>query len=98
MKKDEEKVTMEVTKSEAMFVLFDRLENKWYVDLEPIFIFLPGMGIAYLVYSLIAKSFNTWWGVSAVVPIMVLGIYLLLRQMKKRRIKAETLYEEMKAN
>jgi len=91
-----EKITMEITKGEAMSILIERLENKWYVDLEALLVFLPAIFIAYGLYAFVSLKTNDWYGLFAVMPILVIAIYILFRLMRRRRHQAEKLYEQYK--
>jgi len=89
--KEEEKLLMEVTKSEAMFILYERLENKWYVELEPLFTLGPGVAAVYLIYEYTNLS------LFISLPIVALCFYIFWRQIKRRRDKAQELYKQFKS-
>jgi len=94
--KSEEKITMELTRGEAMYVLLERLEDKWYVDLEPLFVFAPMIIISYIVYLVASRLYIEWVAWLFTVPPIMFGFLIMYRQFKKRQKKAETLYEEYK--
>jgi len=91
-----EKITMEVTKGEAMSILIERLENKWYVDLEPMFVLAPTILIAYGLYAFVSSKSNDWYGLFASMPILAIAFYILFRLIKRRRHQAKELYEQYK--
>jgi hypothetical protein len=93
----EEKIIMEVTKGEAVSILDERLEDKWWVTLEPLLILAPGMFLAYAVYEILSQRFNEWIALFCAFPVIALAFVLLNASQKLRRRKAETLYEELKA-
>lgn len=95
MEVKQEKVIMEVTRGEAESILYDRLDNKWYVDLQPIFILFPGITISYGLYIWLSKYITEWQAIIATLPIFIVCFYILWLFIKRRNNKAKKLYEEM---
>ena len=98
MKIEEEKVIMEVTKGEAMFILRDRLDNNWKSDLMPVFILGPTIIIAYFIYELLDTRLCIYLALTPSILIIAAGVTLLFGSFKKQNKVAERLYQEMKAN
>lgn len=95
MAKKQEKIIMEVTKGEAEYILYERLDNKWYVELQPIFVLAPCLGIAYLIYYLLSNYFQEWLSILLASPFIMVGFYILYLFIKRRQRKASQLYSEM---
>lgn len=92
---EQKKIMMEVTRGEAEAILYERLENKWYVDFQPLFVLLPGVIIAFFIYGWLSNHIAEWQAILAVCPIIVFCFYMLIRFINRRREKASELYETM---
>jgi len=94
MKKKEEKVIMEITKGEAMFILHERLVNNWKSDLMPVFILAPTIIIAYFIYVLLDTRLCIYLALTPSILIIAAGFILLIRSFRKQSKAAERLYRD----
>ena len=95
---EEEKVVMEVTKGEALFVLGERIDNTWQHELMPVIILAPAIIIAFLFYELLPDTWSPWACLTATMPIIVVAVYLIFKWYKSGEKKAMKQYELMKSD
>lgn len=96
MKDKHEKVTMELTKGEAVGIIMARIEDNWRHDFMPIIIMAPGVIIAYFIYELLNRVLNHWASLAFTIPVVVVAFILLWKWYKKAEKKALVQYEIMK--